>query len=203
MKITYMGHACFLLESGGYRLMLDPYQDLTGLEDISGEVNQVLCSHNHFDHNYTDRLVITEAPSPFTLQKVSVFHDEEGGRLRGTNLIHCVSAEGLRVVHLGDLGHLLTEDQIQPLFGCDILCLPVGGTYTVDSAQACRVMEQLRPRIVIPMHYFDGTHGVPGLEPVEHFLSLCDGDLVRCYDSATLTISADTPAQVAVLSFPG
>ena len=200
MKITWMGHSCFILESDGYRLMVDPYRDVPGLEDISGQVDEVFCSHQHADHNYTDKLTLTPAPSPFTCLEVPSFHDEQEGALRGTNTIRHFCAEGLRVVHLGDLGHLLHEEQIKPLLGCDVLCIPVGGTYTVDNAQAYQLVEQIKPRIIIPMHYYDGIHSFPVLEPVELFLSHFDPALVRRYDSCEFSVTADTPAQVAVLS---
>ena len=200
MKITWMGHACFVLESGGYRLMLDPYCDVPGLEDISGQVNEVLCSHEHDDHNYTDELTLAPAVSPFTCQDISSFHDEQQGALRGHNTIRCLSVEGLRVVHLGDLGHLLSEEQIKPLSGCDVLFIPVGGTYTLDSKQAHQVMEQIKPRITIPMHYLNGKRGYPVLEPADNFLGHCDSSLIRHYDGPSLTVTADTPAQIAVLS---
>lgn len=200
MKITWKGHSCFVLESGGYELMLDPYRGVPGLEDISGEVNEVLCSHSHFDHNYTQALTVTGGVSPFTRLDLPTFHDNARGSLRGNNTVRCLSAEGLRVVHLGDLGHLPGEAQLAPLAGCDVLLIPVGGTYTLDSGEACRVVEQLRPRVVIPMHYRKGEVGFPVLEPVEHFLSHFPPSSVRHYDAPVLEVTPDTPAQIAVLS---
>jgi len=200
MKLTWKGHACFVLENNGYQLILDPYREVPGLEDISGKVNEVLCSHGHFDHNHTGQLTVTGGTSPFTCVKVPCFHDDAEGSLRGQNIIHCLTAEGLRVVHLGDLGHLLSEDQIKPLSGCDVLLIPVGGTYTLDSAQAKQVVEQIQPRIIIPMHYRKGEIGFPVLEPVENFLSHFDPQTVRRYDAPDFELTADTPAQLALLS---
>lgn len=200
MKITWMGHACFVLESNGYRLMLDPYREVPGLKDIAGEVNEVLCSHHHSDHDHTQQLTVIGGPSPFTCQEVATFHDDEGGSLRGTNTIHCLTAEGLRIVHLGDLGHFLSQEQLKPLQGCDVLMIPVGGTYTLDSAQAYHVLSQIQPRIVIPMHYLTEKCGFPVLEPVENFLTHCDPQLIRHYDTSELTVTADTVPQIAVLT---
>ena len=200
MKITWMGHACFVLESNGYRLMLDPYREVPGLEDISGQVNEVLCSHDHFDHAHTHQLSVTGGTSPFICQSISSFHDGEEGALRGKNIIRCLEAEGLRIAHLGDLGHFLTDAQVKSLSGCDVLMIPVGGTYTLDSTQAHQVTEQIKPRIVLPMHYRTETCGFPVLEPVDHFLSHWDPQLIRHYETSAITITADTPGQIAVLS---
>lgn len=202
MKITWRGHSCFVLESGGFRLMLDPYKDVPGLADISGEVNAVLCSHQHADHNYTDRLTLTGGQTPFVCTPIPVFHDDQQGSLRGPNTIHCLTAEQLRVVHLGDLGHLLGESELALIRGCDVLCLPVGGTFTIDSTQAWQLAEQIAPRVLLPMHYHDGLHSFPVLEPVEHFLAHVPAERICRYPGDTLTVTADTPPQVALLTLP-
>ena len=200
MTITWLGHSCFVLESGGYRLMLDPYHEVDGLPDVEGTVNEALCSHGHHDHCYTDRLTVLGGVSPFAVETVETWHDDAEGALRGPNLARRITAEGIRVVHLGDLGHLLSDSQIAALTPCDVLLIPVGGTYTVDSRGARAVADQLRPRIIIPMHYRDGQRGYPVLEPAEHFLSLFPAEQIRRYDTNTLTVDADTPAQVAMLT---
>ena len=203
MKITWLGHSCFILESNGYRVMLDPYHEVPGLPDVSGEVNAVLCSHDHRDHGYVEQLRLLGGDSPFTCQTIHTFHDAESGTQRGENLVHRLTAEGISLVHLGDLGHLLTPQQVEEITPCTVLMIPVGGTYTVDSAEARAVVEQLQPKIVIPMHYRDGQRGYPVLQPVSAFLSLFPTGLIRRYDGNTLTVDASTPQQVAVLSYIG
>ena len=204
MKLTWRGHSCFILESGGFRVMLDPYKEVTGLPDIAGDtVDAVLCSHSHRDHSYTDALHILGGDLPFACEKVSTFHDGEGGSLRGANTVHRLTAEGVSLVHLGDLGHLLTDGQVRALTPCQVLLLPVGGTYTVDPRQARAVAEQLRPRVIVPMHYRDGARGYEVLEPVEAFLSLFPAELTRRVDGNTLTLTPDMPRQIAVLTYQG
>ena len=199
MKITWLGHSCFVLESGGYRLMLDPYQGVPGLPDTAGEVNEVLCSHGHQDHAYVDGLKLLGGESPFACRKVESFHDGEGGALRGKNTIHCLTVEGIYVTHLGDLGHLLTDEQIAEILPCDVLMIPVGGTYTIDSEQARKVVDQLQPLVVIPMHYRDGVRDYEALEPAENFLRRFPEDMVRRHGSNTMTVNVATSPQVAVL----
>ena len=115
MKLTWLGHSCFAVESGGYRVVLDPYY-VESYPPLHTSANEVLCSHHHRDHDYVDAVELTpRGGSPFTVETVQAFHDDQGGALRGTNTIHILAAEGLRVVHLGDLGHELSEEQLAPL----------------------------------------------------------------------------------------
>ena len=204
MELIWRGHSCFILELGGFRLMLDPYKEVPGLPDIAGDtVDAVLCSHGHGDHSYTDELHILGGEAPFGCEKIPTFHDGEGGALRGVNTVHCLTAEGLRIVHLGDLGHLLSDWQLAAIGSCDVLLLPVGGTYTVDPREAKAVMEQIRPRVTVPMHYRDGERDYEVLEPVEAFLSQFPAERVRRYDGNRLTLTADMPEQIAVLTYQG
>ena len=202
MTITWLGHSCFALESGGYRVVIDPYQGVEGLPDTSTEANAVYCSHQHGDHAYTQGVRITEkAPSPFSVREVATCHDDQGGSLRGPNTVRCFTAEWLTVAHLGDLGHRLTAAQVEAIGPCYALLLPVGGYYTIDAPTAKAVAEQLRPRVIIPMHYRFGTHGLPVIGTVEDFTSLYPPQQVHVYDTSTFSLTADTAPQVAVLAY--
>ncbi len=137
MTITWMGHACFLLESGGYRVLLDPFKGVRGYPDTAARADAVYCSHGHFDHAYTDEVTLTAGgASPFTIREVDTFHDDQGGAARGSNTVRCLTAGGLTAVHLGDLGHQLTDEQAAAIGPCDALLIPMGGTYTLDAAGA-------------------------------------------------------------------
>ena len=200
MTITWLGHACFMLESGGYRLLVDPYRDVPGLRNTAAEAEAVYCSHGHGDHAYTQELTLTRGrTSPFTVEEIPTCHDEAGGSLRGGNTVRCFAAEGLRVVHLGDLGHQLSAQQLAAIGRCDALMVPVGGTYTVDAAGAKAVADAVGARVVIPMHYRRGAVGYGNIGTVEDFTALCAPELVREYDGSALELTADTPRQVAVL----
>ena len=200
MTITWLGHSCFLLESGGFRALLDPYHQVRGLPDIEAEAHAVYCSHDHFDHGYTERVrLIDGKENPFTVTEVETFHDDQEGALRGRNTVRRFEAEGLRVVHLGDLGHQLTPEQVQAVSPCDVLLLPVGGTYTVDSGEARAVAEAVGPRVIVPMHYRLGDMGFDVLTTLEDFLSQYPRDMVVRYPGSSLTLTPDMPRQVAVL----
>ena len=200
MTITWLGHACFLLESGGYRILLDPFQGVPGLSDVSAEANDVYCSHGHFDHAYTDLVRLIPGDSnPFAVQEIPSFHDDKGGSLRGENIIRKCTAEDLSAVHLGDLGHQLSDEQIAAIGRCDLLFVPVGGIYTVDSTGAKAVVDALQPRVVIPMHFRTDTGGFDNIATVDGFLSHFSAEKICRYDSNVFTLTADSPAQVAVL----
>ena len=141
--------------------------------------------------------------SPFTVQTVETFHDDKGGTLRGTNTVHVLAAEGLRVVHLGDLGHELSGEQIAPLRGCDALLIPVGGFYTIDAETAKRVADAIAPRVIVPMHYRHGSHGYDVIATVEDFLRLYPADEVHCLDGSSFELTPDAPRGVIVPKFMG
>ena len=203
MTITWLGHSCFVLESGGFRVLLDPYKGVRGYPDVTAEVDAVYCSHDHFDHAYTAGVTLAAgAANPFAIKEVPTFHDDQNGTLRGKNMVRVLAAGGVAVAHLGDLGHRLTERQAEAIGSCDVLLLPVGGTYTIDALAAKEVAEQLSPRIIIPMHYRQGDKGLLELDTVDAFLSLCPREQIRRYPVSRLEVTKDTPAQVAVLAMP-
>ena len=200
MRISWLGHACFMVEHEGYRVVLDPFCDVPGCRDTSVEAEKVLCSHGHYDHHYTDGVTLHGGKeSPFTVETVATCHDEKGGTLRGENTVHCLRAGGLSVVHLGDLGHLLSEEQAAALRGCDALLIPVGGTYTLDAAGAVAVVQKLQPRVVIPMHYRVGQLGFENIGTLGEFTALRQDK--REYDGNTIEINSDSAGQTAVLRY--
>ena len=193
MKLTWLGHACFLVEQGGYRILLDPYTGVEGyppLADRKLRVHSILCSHDHFDHNAADQAetVSFAGECPFTIRTVETFHDGEGGALRGPNTIHILSADGVAVAHLGDLGHPLSPEQVEAIGPLDAVLIPVGGTYTVDAAGAKAVCEALNPRCVVPMHYRHAPYGLPNVAGVEDFLSLWPEAEIRRLEGPSLEV---------------
>lgn len=164
MLIRYYGHSLFTLETeNGTLLAFDPFDDHVGypLPKLNPEV--VLMSHGHSDHGYRelfpDAQTVIDGPGDARLKNgirvtgIPSFHDDKQGILRGNNTLFKVQADGLTVVHLGDLGHALEAEQLKALGRVDVLLLPVGGHYTIDALTAKRVMEQVSPKITIPMHY--------------------------------------------------
>lgn len=199
MQITWLGHSCFSLESGGYKLVVDPYTDVPGCGPLQVEADAVFCSHDHFDHNYLPAVTLRQGgESPFSVHTLKTWHDDRQGALRGENLVHVFRAEGLTVVHLGDLGELLTDRQAEELAGCDALLLPIGGTYTIDAVQAKEVMEQVKPRVVIPMHYRGPGFGFDDIGRLEPFLAQFEPERIHRLAGASFSLDAQTPRQIAV-----
>ncbi len=180
MEITWFGHSCFLLRNGDFRLLTDPYDMSLGYPPvkIKQALRIVTVSHQHKGHGYAgdfkDGPYIISRHGEYEIGGVFVygiklFHDNEKGMARGQNLAYLVEMDGLKICHMGDLGHLITSQQEEELSNVDILLLPVGGVATINAEMAAKVVRLLEPKIVIPMHY--KTEVTPWLEPVEGFLS--------------------------------
>jgi len=144
-------------------IVTDPFSKDIGLKPIRCEADIVTVSHDHYDHNNTSSLrgspFIINGPGEYEFKGVAIrginsFHDEKEGRDRGLNTLFVMEVEGIRICHLGDLGQKeLTDKQIELLGEIDILMIPVGGIYTIGSEKAINIINQIEPKIVIPMHY--------------------------------------------------
>lgn len=170
MQITYLGHATFLIDGDGTKVLIDPYDEKVGYPIPSVDAEAVLVSHEHGDHTNVAmakgkpqvlrglsdgdwRKIVKQPLGKITVSSVPTYHDDTQGSQRGRNTIFILETEGLRVVHLGDLGHLLDHSHTTVIGRPDVVMIPVGGHYTIDAAQAMQVLDQLQPKVVIPMHY--------------------------------------------------
>jgi L-ascorbate metabolism protein UlaG (beta-lactamase superfamily) len=205
MKLTWLGHSCFKLESHDFQVILDPYQDgsVPGYLPVREEADLVLCSHEHKDHFGKDLVRLRggqqAGTGPFTVEKLSTWHDDQQGALRGSDTIHILDDGTCRVAHLGDLGCELTGEQKRKLQHLDCLLIPVGGYYTIDAAQAKALVEELRPKVVVPMHFRGANFGYDVIGPVEDFCALFDQPPTY-YPGSQLEISPDSRPQVAVMT---
>jgi L-ascorbate metabolism protein UlaG (beta-lactamase superfamily) len=161
------------------KLVVDPYGEATGLSLPSMEADVVLVTHDHEDHNNKKAVkgepFVIVNPGEYEVKGVFIqgipsFHDDVLGKERGQNTIYTLEGEGIKVCHLGDFGQKeLTPQQLESIGDVDILLIPVGGVYTINGKEAQKVISQLEPKIVIPMHY-----ALPKLKyklnPVDDFL---------------------------------
>jgi L-ascorbate metabolism protein UlaG (beta-lactamase superfamily) len=184
MKIKWYGHASFLITSDeGLKIITDPYESgayggQLAYGKIQDQADIVLTSHDHADHNDIKSLpgspeVVKKAGSVtvkgISVKGVSTYHDPSKGSERGTNIVFKLLINGINICHLGDLGHGLTEKEVLEIGPVDILFIPVGGFYTIDAKQATRVVEQIKPKVVVPMHFKTAKCGFP-IAPVDEFL---------------------------------
>uniref|UniRef100_A0A7V3PTB0 MBL fold metallo-hydrolase n=1 Tax=candidate division WOR-3 bacterium TaxID=2052148 RepID=A0A7V3PTB0_UNCW3 len=168
MKIKWLGHAAFLITAAdGTKIITDPYvpgayDGAVSYDRITERADAATVSHDHADHNGADLLPgkppALKGAGPFTIRTVRIsgidtYHDQHQGQERGKNTIFIFEVDGLRLVHCGDLGHLPDEKVIQALGQVDILLVPVGGLFTIDAPTALKLVELLKPKLVIPMHF--------------------------------------------------
>ena len=179
MQITWLGHASFLLETdSGMKIVTDPYGQKI-MPHYAPAADLVTVSHEHFDHADTDSLPRCgeilrgakewEAPG-LHVQGYACWHDDVQGKKRGPNTVFVFEADGKKIAHLGDLGEPLTPALREALQDLDLLMLPVGGVYTVDGKAAAGIVEMLKPRYAVPMHYRLPEHSMQVLSGPEPFL---------------------------------
>ncbi len=186
MKIRWLGHASFVLTSDtGTKVLTDPYKSggfdgAVGYGPIKEKVDVVTVSHDHDDHFCLDGIpegfetIATSGKhdaAGISVIGVKTFHDARQGKERGRNIVHVIEMDGLRIAHLGDLGHSLSDEEVSAIGKVDVLLIPVGGLFTIGPKEAVAVMKSLRPSIVIPMHFKTESLNFP-VKPVEDFLSL-------------------------------
>jgi len=207
MKITWIGHACFLLEGTQSSVLTDPFAE--DVPYVLGDVapDLVTISHDHFDHNAASRVggsptIIRSSGAcehaDVGLLGIPSFHDDVQGADRGDNTIFRISLDGLELAHLGDLGTPLTAEQLHALDGVQVLLIPVGGTYTIDAQQAADLVASLPSlRVVIPMHFKTEPIADWPIDTVDRFAQTMDN--VRPIGTSQVEVTRETlPASTEV-----
>lgn len=206
MTLKWLGHACFKLSTAGYSVVVDPFTpgNVPGYSDIREQADTVYCSHDHHDHNFESAVTIVPGGgSVMSVTEISSWHDDAQGAKRGANIIRVFESGGVRVAHLGDLGCPLDEDQLQRLGRLDAALIPVGGTYTLDAAQAAQQARRISAAVTIPMHYRIGKYGYDVIGTVEEFTRHFPAELVKHYGTDTIEIGKSVTAHIAVLTYKG
>jgi L-ascorbate metabolism protein UlaG (beta-lactamase superfamily) len=163
MDIVYLGHSSFRIKGKNAALITDPFNsDSTGLKFPKVEADIITVSHNHGDHNNVSAVggtpQIVDGSGEYEIREVSIFgihtaHDNKNGEERGSNTVYTISMDGIILCHLGDLGHKLSQEQLEEIGNVDVLFVPVGGLYTIDAQEAVGIISSIDPKVVIPMHY--------------------------------------------------
>lgn len=185
MKLEYLGHSCFMITSdAGNKVITDPY--ITGIpwpplkyEEIKESADVVTVSHEHKDHNNVGAVrgspqvlkgKTTAVVKGMEFKGIATYHDNAGGRIRGANTVFIFEVDGVRLCHLGDLGHQLSAEQVAGLGRVDLLMVPVGGFYTIDAEVATQLCDHVKPKVIIPMHYKTDKVENTELDSVDKFL---------------------------------
>lgn len=164
MDIKYIAHSTFQIKTKSATIVTDPFANSIGIKLPKLGADIVTVSHNHPDHANCDAIelnpVVLDWPGEYEIKGtavigISTFHDATNGSERGPNVIYKIISDGIQLLHLGDLGHKLTDAQITQIGTVDILLIPIGGVYTIDPQLAVQVTKQIEPTIVIPMHFAD------------------------------------------------
>lgn len=218
-KIYWAGQSCFQISVSNSKdhsadIVIDPYDEAVGLKLPNLSADILLVTHPHHDHNNIKAVkgtpFIIDGPGEYEVKGVFVqgipsFHDDLGGKERGKNTIYLFEAEGTRFCHLGDLGQKqLTDEQLEKIDGVDVLMIPVGGEYTIDSTAAQKIIGQIEPKIVIPMHYRlkDSKGETAKLDEVSKFLKTMGKDSITPQDKLIVkesTMPKDGAMEIVVL----
>src|SRR6056297_1183792 len=184
MEIRWLGHSCFEIKTT-FNVLTDPYDDSVSYNFDPVPIQIITESHQHHDHNAHDRVpgdpAIVKTAGEHTFEDVMIkgyktYHDKDMGKKRGGNIIFQIVSEGITITHLGDLGHMLDPDTIQILSNTDVLMIPVGGTYTIDAYEAVKVIERIKPKVVVPMHYKNEFCDFP-IDPLSKFTDAFDWEI--------------------------
>src|SRR4030042_579288 len=212
MEITWLGHSCFRIKGKEATIVTDPYDKTLGYPMRKPTANIVTISHNHPQHCFLEGVAgnprVVSRPGEYDISNVSIygiptFHDNEKGQNRGKNTVFFMEIDGVKVCHLGDLGHVPTSEQIEQISDVEILMVPIGGGSTLDAAAAAEAIGLLEPKLVLPMHYKTDVVKME-LEPLEKFIKVMG--LTEVVPEPKLNITKSTlpiETRVLVLDYKG
>ena len=180
-KIESLGHACFrITDDNGYQLVIDPYgkDTVPGLKLIDNlQANLVITTHGHGDHNAVDEVTVVDngISNPFTIDYLTVPHDDQNGELRGMNKIYIITdSSNHKIIHFGDTGRDLTDEEREALMNSDVAIIPCGGHFTIDASQAKKIIEDIKPKVAVLIHYRSDIFGYDVLEHIDSIANKFD-----------------------------
>lgn len=201
VQVTWHGHSCFSLkDSIGRTIVIDPFDDTVGYDPLQLKADAVFITHDHFDHNFKkavrphfQNLDLVNSTGTISVAAdllvtgQPLFHDNDSGKIHGINRAYTFFMGGLLCAHVGDLGEFpLSEEKIKLLGPVDVLFIPVGGMTTINGAQAKLIVDQIKPKVIFPMHY--GDIRFFKLEPLDNFIKLFPPEQVKRLDQSSIRI---------------
>lgn len=176
MKIVNLGHASFLIKGNKISVLTDPYRDdsVPGLKMPRISANYVTCSHDHYDHDAKDLVKVVATNEPLNCKSIRVAHDHHNGAHRGLNDMYIFEIDGYRILHTGDLGCIPVREILEQMKNVDILLAPINGHYTISAEELKAIMDIVKPRVTIPMHYYkkEDNSGYPDGNQIDIFKKL-------------------------------
>jgi L-ascorbate metabolism protein UlaG (beta-lactamase superfamily) len=209
VEINWLGHSCFKIRGSQAIIVTDPFPPDMGytLGKITADI--VTISHQHKSHSYNVGINgvhhLVKGPGEYEIAGVlmlgvTTFHDSVKGQAKGKNTIYLMEVDGVNICHLGDIGHVLSDSQVEELGNVDILMVPVGGVSTINASMAAEMVRKLEPKIVLPMHYKTPKTSRE-LDPVDNFIKEMGVSLVEPKPKLTVSKSnLPLVMQVVVLS---
>ena len=209
LQIRWHGHSCFEI-TNDLTIVTDPHDGKSiGIPapNVNGDI--ILVSHDHYDHNSVksvekdgSKIVLDgrkRTISNIDIYGVDSFHDEDRGAKRGTNIMYKFTVDDIKFCHLGDLGHDIDDETVEKIGDVDILFVPIGGTFTVDDKQAWNVINKIKPKIIIPMHYKIGGLSLPitGIDP---FLAQAKQKVIHVGNEIDIE-KEDLPSETEIWTF--
>lgn len=180
MEISYIGHSCFKIKDKTISLVIDPYDPKIGYKLPKLSCDVLLVTHDHFDHNniagVSDYRLLVDGPGEYEIGGCHIYgravnHDGKDGGERGKTTMYLINIDGIDILHLGDLGCELSQEELEKIPNVDVLMIPVGGKYTLDAETAVKVISAIEPSYVLPMHYKTADlTGIEGLSGIDEFL---------------------------------
>ena len=176
LRIINYGHSCFKFVSDDLSVVFDPYDDIKNIKMPEIEANYCYCSHDHFDHCATQYVHLIPTEKIINIGYLIVPHDHDNGKKRGLNKIHMFSLGGYKIAHFGDLGCIPSKEVLEKLKGFDIILAPINGFYTISSEELVKIINIIKPRLTIPMHYYrkENDSGLPDDHQLDNFKRLVE-----------------------------
>jgi L-ascorbate metabolism protein UlaG (beta-lactamase superfamily) len=209
VTLTWLGQSAFVMTtSTGLKALLDPTNPGTFNPAPVDGLDVVTVTHEHPDHNYVKLAVgtppilrglangdvakIDQTIKGVRIRTVAAFHDAQQGAQRGKDAIFVFELPGLRLAHLGDLGHTLNAEQLAAIGPVDAALIPVGGGFTIDAKTALEVAGQLKVKVMVPMHVgvSSAGRGGFGLATMDDFLKVVDPSFKVVQAGHTMTLTA-------------
>ncbi len=222
VKIRWCGQSCFEITGRDVTIATDPFQgSMLGIATPKINADIILSSHGHPDH-WSRKVAKTWSKEDTTILKwknqdhgtikgvkikgIATKHDNQGGLMRGRNTIYVFIVDEITFCHCGDIGHVLKEKQLTEIGAIDVLFIPTGGTFTVGLKGVKKIIEQLNPKIIIPMHYYHKGLSLmfKVLKPIKRFIKIIDKN-VKEMDSSEVELDKDSlpsTTEVLVLKTP-